>query len=84
MSRKKLCIVAGVDEFSASARMNQYETGKHVPYLLSLKQISKILKIPLAYFYAEEGMLGDLLICFEKMNKYARNSLLKHAQGKIA
>lgn len=43
-------IAADIDEFSASARMNQYETGKHIPDLLTLKQISKILKVPIAYF----------------------------------
>lgn len=32
LSQKSLGIAAGMDEFSASARMNQYETGKHIAY----------------------------------------------------
>ncbi|MBI2774381.1 helix-turn-helix transcriptional regulator, partial [Candidatus Dependentiae bacterium] len=53
LSQKKLGIAAGIDEFSASARMNQYETGKHTPDYLSLKHIAKALNLPTAYFYAE-------------------------------
>jgi transcriptional regulator with XRE-family HTH domain len=36
LSLKSLGIAAGIDEFSASARMNQYETGKHTPDYLIL------------------------------------------------
>ena len=31
ISQKQLGIMAGIDEFSASPRINQYERGKHVP-----------------------------------------------------
>jgi transcriptional regulator with XRE-family HTH domain len=31
LSQKSLGIAAGIDEFSANARMNQYETDKHTP-----------------------------------------------------
>ena len=30
LSQEKLGVLAGIDEFSASARINQYERGKHV------------------------------------------------------
>ncbi|KTC81709.1 helix-turn-helix domain-containing protein [Legionella brunensis] len=30
-SQKELGIAAGIDQFSASPRINQYETGKHTP-----------------------------------------------------
>ncbi len=33
ISQEQLGILAGIDEFSASARMNQYERGKHSPNL---------------------------------------------------
>lgn len=80
LSQKKLGIAAGIDEFSASARMNQYETGKHVPDILVLKKISSILKVPLAYFYAEDDMLAHLIVYFERMNKTQRKKLLLIAQ----
>lgn len=76
LSQKKLGIAAGIDEFSASARMNQYETGKHVPDLLTLKQIAKVLKLPLAYFYAEEEILAECLIGLYALTKQERAELL--------
>lgn len=56
LSQKQLGIQAGFDEFSASARMNQYETGKHAPDYNTLIRISKVLKLPVAYFYANDEL----------------------------
>ncbi|MCX7123857.1 MAG: helix-turn-helix transcriptional regulator [Gammaproteobacteria bacterium] len=58
LSQKQLGIKAGIDQFSASARMNQYETGKHVPDFGTVKKIAQVLKLPTAYFYAEEDDLA--------------------------
>ena len=62
LSQKKLGILAGIDEFSASARMNQYEKGKHTPDFATLKRLSKELEIPTCYFYCEEQWLADEII----------------------
>ena len=40
LSQERLGILAGIDEASASARMNQYETGKYAPDLLTAIKIS--------------------------------------------
>lgn len=77
ISQKKLGIIAGMDEFSASARMNQYETGKHIPDFLTLKRIAKVLSVSVAYFYAEDNMLGELLSLYEKSNKEFRKQILQ-------
>jgi transcriptional regulator with XRE-family HTH domain len=61
LSQKELGIKAGIDQFSASPRMNQYETGKHTPDFGTVKKIAKVLKIPTAYFYAEEDKLAELI-----------------------
>lgn len=61
ISQKKLGIAAGMDEFSASARMNHYETGRHAPDYTMLKRIAMVLEIPTAYFYAEEDDLADFI-----------------------
>lgn len=44
-SQKKLGIAAGMDEFSASARMNHYEMARHNPDYATLKRIADVLKI---------------------------------------
>ncbi|MGD9152156.1 MAG: helix-turn-helix transcriptional regulator [Gammaproteobacteria bacterium] len=75
-SQKKLGIAAGIDEFSASARMNQYETGKHTPDYLTLTRIAKVLKIPTAYFYAEDNILAEIVILYSKLRKQDRQKAL--------
>lgn len=77
LSQKSLGIAAGIDEFSASARMNQYETGKHTPDYLTLKRIAKVLKLPTAYFYAESDELAKLIEFFCKSKKYGKIAVLK-------
>lgn len=32
LTQERLGVLAGIDEYSASARMNQYERGKHSPH----------------------------------------------------
>lgn len=68
-SQKKLGIAAGMDEFSASARMNHYEKGRHTPDYSTLKRIAKILKLPVAYFYAETDDLAKFIKLFSSSKK---------------
>ena len=63
----KVLISTGLDEFSASPRLNQYENGIHTPSLSILKQIAKVLDLPVAYFYAEDSGLAEVI------KKYHRN-----------
>lgn len=64
LSQKELGIAAGIDRFSASPRINQYETGKHTPDFLTLKRIAEVLSVPTAYFYAEEDELAETIKLF--------------------
>jgi len=41
--------------------MNQYETGKHTPDFNTLSRIAKILKVPTAYFYADDDLLAEII-----------------------
>lgn len=61
LSQERLGILAGIDESSASARMNQYERGKHVPDFLMASKIAEILDIPTAYFYVENEILAEIV-----------------------
>lgn len=75
LSQKRLGIAAGIDEFSASARMNQYETGRHTPDYSILKQIANVLKVSPAYFYAEEDRLAELIKYYAKLSEEERGTL---------
>lgn len=82
-SQKQLGIAAGLDEFVSSARMNQYETGKHVPDFVTLKNIASVLKLPTAYFYCDENRLADLIRQYAKLETKAQKTLLDFAQNLI-
>lgn len=68
ISQKKLGIAAGMDEFSASARMNHYEIGRHAPDYSILKRIADTLQLPLAYFYAEDDLLAEIIKIYGHMD----------------
>jgi transcriptional regulator with XRE-family HTH domain len=78
LSQKKLGIAAGMDEFSASARMNHYEKGRHTPDYSTLQRIAKVLKLPTAYFYAETDELTELIKKFSKLKKIEKVKLLEN------
>lgn len=61
-TQEQLGIEAGIDEGSASARMNQYEKGTHAPDFSIVKSIAKVLNIPTAYFYCEEDELAQVIL----------------------
>lgn len=77
LSQKKLGIEAGMDEFSASARMNHYEKGRHTPDYSMLKRIAKVLKLPVSYFYAESDELAQWIVLFSRLKKSERSKVLK-------
>lgn len=80
LSQKKLGIAAGIDEFSASARMNHYEKGRHTPDYSMLKRIAKVLKLPVAYFYAESDELAQWIKLFNQLKKSKRILILKEIE----
>ena len=72
LSQRRLGIVAGMDEFVASARINQYEKGKHVPAFGTIEQLAKALGCPTPYFYARDDDLAEVILLAGRMNSRAR------------
>ena len=72
ISQRALGIEAGLDEFVASTRVNRYETGVHQPDLQTLQRLAAILKLPVAYFYAEDDELARLIADFKRRSKGKR------------
>lgn len=68
LSQEKLGIIAGLDESTASPRMNQYEKGVHAPDYRMVKILSGILEVPTAYFYCEEDELAEIILAFRGKN----------------
>jgi len=72
ISQRALGIEAGLDEFVASTRVNRYETGVHQPDLQTLQRLAAILKLPVAYFYAEDDDLAQLIKDFKPRSRSKR------------
>lgn len=72
ISQKSLGILAGIDEFSASARINQYEKGKHVPDYSTAKRLADSLDIPVTYLYADDNELAEIILLFAESTKLQR------------
>jgi transcriptional regulator with XRE-family HTH domain len=76
ISQKQLGIKAGIDDFSASARINQYERGKHMPDLQTLTRLAAVLQIPVPYFYCQDAELADVIVKFSALGRAQRKRLL--------
>lgn len=62
LSQEKLGVLAGIDEMSSSARMNQYERGKHEPDFSLVERVAQVLDVPECYFYCKEDDVASILI----------------------
>jgi transcriptional regulator with XRE-family HTH domain len=69
MSQKQLGIKAGIDPFTASARINQYERGKHMPDLQTLTRLAAVMHMPVPYFYCQDAELAAVIVKFSALAK---------------
>lgn len=67
LSQEKLGVLAGIDEMSSSARMNQYERGKHGPDFSMVERIALALDVPECYFYCKDDDIALILIRLHRM-----------------
>jgi transcriptional regulator with XRE-family HTH domain len=77
ISQKTLGTLAGIDEFSASARMNQYEKGKHAPDYAMAKRLAAVLKVPCSYLYEENDDIAAMLMLYYKLDEADRKQIIK-------
>ncbi|ELW1647087.1 helix-turn-helix transcriptional regulator [Enterobacter oligotrophicus] len=76
LSQEKLGILAGIDEASASARMNQYERGKHAPDYEMANRLAKVLQVPVSYFYTQEDDLAQMILKWSELSESERKTFL--------
>jgi transcriptional regulator with XRE-family HTH domain len=66
LSQKQLGIQAGMDNFVASARMNQYERGVHTPDFKTVLSLSAVLNVPTAFLFCVEDDLAEAILEFHQ------------------
>ncbi|MEZ8229023.1 helix-turn-helix domain-containing protein [Vibrio splendidus] len=76
LSQKSLGVCIGMDESSASPRMNQYEKGKHTPDIQTLKLLACELGVPLSYFFCEDEVSAELAVNLNKLSQIDKQKIL--------
>jgi len=84
LSQERLGVLAGIDEMSASARMNQYERGKHEPDFSMVVRIARALSMPTSYFYAEGDDEAELLQWFYQLEADERTELMQRIKSQAS
>lgn len=70
LTQEKLSNKLGFDDRShGTARISQYETGKHAPDFAMAKKMADALGVPVAYLYCDEENLSELLLLASKMEE---------------
>lgn len=81
LTQMQLGVLAQIDEYSASARINQYERGKHLPDFNTAERLAEVLGVPTPYFYARDETLAALLLIWNGIPAEARSELLATASA---
>jgi transcriptional regulator with XRE-family HTH domain len=76
LSQEQLGVLAGIDEMSASARMNQYERGKHEPHSSFVERLADVLRVPMSFFYEKDDDVAQLLLLMHEQPADERRQLI--------
>ena len=80
LTQEQLGVLAGIDEFSASARMNRYEKGIHEPNYGMMQHIANALGLPVAYFYCDQDQVAELLDTVASLSPEALKQVIEYAK----
>jgi transcriptional regulator with XRE-family HTH domain len=83
LSQERLGVLAGIDEATASARINQYERSKHAPDWLTVQNLASVLGVPVAYLYAESDVEAEMLLVFNALPLEAREEAVQTLRRKV-
>ncbi len=84
LSQKELGIAAGIDEFSASPRINQYERGKHTPDFTMAERLADALGVPTPFLYAANEDVAELILLFEKLPSREKRRIISELRGALS
>lgn len=84
LSQEQLGVQAGIEEASASARMNRYEKGTRAPALEIVQRIACVLRVPVSYFFSEDDDEAELLLAFYHMSVKQRKDVLQVIHSTLA
>ncbi|TPG50761.1 XRE family transcriptional regulator [Rhodanobacter glycinis] len=80
LSQKELGILAGLDRFVASTRINRYEKGIHKADVQTAERLARVLTVPLAYLYSGDERLARAIIAFSRLSREKQDALLREME----
>jgi transcriptional regulator with XRE-family HTH domain len=78
LTQIQLGVRAGIDEFSASARVNQYERGVHSPEFGTAVRLAAALRVPVSYLYEPDEVLAEVIFFAGRLSKDKLESTLTY------
>ena len=82
LTQKELGIRIGMDQSSASGRMNHYEKGRHTPDIGTLQRMADELGVPLNYFFCETEASAELACLIAKLSEDEKKALIDDLKSK--
>ncbi|HBC3974426.1 TPA: helix-turn-helix transcriptional regulator [Vibrio parahaemolyticus] len=82
ITQKDLGVRIGMEESSASGRMNHYEKGRHVPDIGTLTRMAEELDVPLNYFFCKDEVTAELACLIDKLSEEDKQKLVQELEDK--
>jgi len=76
MTQKELGIRIGMDQSSASSRMNHYEKDRHTPDIQTLQRMADELKVPLNYLFCDSEESAELACLIDELTLEEKKELI--------
>ena len=80
-TQMQLGVMAGIEEFSASARINQYEKAVHAPNYDTAVRLSVALEVPVSYLFEPDDRLAEIILAAGKLTEKNRQELMRFAHN---
>lgn len=77
LTQEQVAVAAGIDEMSASARISQYENGRHLPRYQIAVRLAHGLGVPVAYLYTPDDATAELLLLWCDVSPARRKQVLE-------
>lgn len=83
LTQFELGVAAGLDEYSASPRMNQYERSVHSPDFGTTVRLAEALSVPVSFLYEPDDKLAELILLAGKLSADDLEKLVQHLREAI-
>lgn len=77
MTQKELGIRIGMDQSSASSRMNHYEKDRHTPDIQTLQRMADELGVPLNYLFCDSVESAELACLIDNLSVEEKKRLIE-------